>query len=829
VLAAIDKVQAHDDPTQGSGSSGYSDLSALENETDEFGRRLLQYEKDQRRVRSAVDGNLQAFGRARPGTRATGFFGRDEEGTSAGQDPERVGSSGSNESDPPLNIPRLWGRKGRVRDEWLRKRHASVEAEVPVLEGPQDAYRHDADAIIPHRTVYTGDEDWTNVGNEPLQSIETTPPSMRRQRMDSRSSSMQHMNTTLQEIMESEEQDFTAASLLASTPAVNRRDRRIDELTRRELETVESQRITKRSLQDLFKSATVKSNESRPATAPSGEVRQRPRRRRSLISNKENVAPSGDVNSNYKGSGTVSIVNRNAQAVTFKSAQRPANKRHDSIDYLRALSRVSSMSPSPNKNRTEHDVLEKRPRSQPEADVGRTVKSTSDEEMFSRRTSDISRDYEQNLEDVPVDDVHPVETDGNGDVDVQRELQGAADEMDTTPAPREGPTDTKTPVVTGAWVETPSRGLDVRPLLQTTDSTIVRAFGSPSGNATLEPISNVLDNDTRRIQSEPMLAKSALADILTEAKNAPDAQFGDTTLQSLEDIVNPDHDQNDPTLTVDIDDMAEKDDASAPQEDEALTQAENDRRQERLAMEAMNKHLRAARTSLKDANRGMRRVENRIETAQQRKPPQAPSSQSSLKPSAPAVVRRGGRTVCEACGGTYNGSVWYALWSELRSCFYTYDRRSNFPPSIRLTILGLLCLSWLAWYIIESTLCSYYCHPLYAYEMEGFGVDPDAPMFPFVIPTLVFRPFRFVWVPAVEYLAWAGGVMGNAVWGDNAASADPPVARPVYGMGVESVLADAVKEGGWVATATQASVRVTQSLVQALDDAGSMWDDEYLS
>lgn len=43
--------------------------------------------------------------------------------------------------------------------------------------------------------------------------------------------------------------------------------------------------------------------------------------------------------------------------------------------------------------------------------------------------------------------------------------------------------------------------------------------------------------------------------------------------------------------------------------------------------------------------------------------------------------------------------------------------------------------------------------------MHSYGVDPNAPVFPFVIPTLLFRPFAFLWRPLFAGLAWCFGVL----------------------------------------------------------------------
>ncbi|KAK4547619.1 hypothetical protein LTR36_000576 [Oleoguttula mirabilis] len=839
VLAAMDKVRAHDETTQdsGSGGSGFSDMSALENETDEFGRRLLQHQRDVQRLNKAVHPSQQAFRKARPRPRLADRLGYEDlqNGVADGQDHERPGSAGSSGSDPPVNVPTQWGRKAKTQPDWLRNAHMGTAGEAPLVDGQRedDGRKQDEDAIIPHRTVYTGDEDWTAVGEEPFQSIEDTPPSMRRKRVVSSPSSMRHMNTTMGPTLESDDQDFTAASLLASTPAVNRRDRKIDELTRREIETIERRGVTKRTLEQIIEQSAITITETRPSTAPAGETVRATRRRRSLIANKENVAPNGDVNATYKGTETVGLVNRTAQAVTFKNAQRPAHVRSDSLNLLKRIARVSSMSPSSAKSSAERDVVEKRTKSEPLIDSGPlSAKSTNSDYISGDRPSGQPSEDEQPLYGTPeAGQQEPDEDDEEGEAALTANRQ--APDIDVTPAPHEAheaPLDAKTPVVTGAWVDTPAPQIDIRPLLTATDSTFVRAFGSPSGAAALEIRDDPLEDSGRRIHSEPLQAKSALADILKEAKSASEPQFGDATIQSLEDILTPDLDPTDLTLPVDVGEVAQEG-VDAIDADQPLTQAERDRRQEDLAMEAMNKHLRAARTSIKDANRGLRRVENRIETAQT-VPPAASASSNATGP-APLprpTISENGKTVCDACGGTYYGSVWKALWTEFRSCFYSWDP----PPSSRLrfTWLGLMCLSTLAWYLLESVLCAYYCHRLYGSSMVGYGVDMNAPRFPFVIPTLFFRPFKFIWEPASETLGWCSGLLFHSLFGDNAVSSDPPVAKPAHGTTIRKAFTNTLSST-WAQTATAniaaASTRVVGSVVDTLDEAGSMWDDEFLS
>ncbi|TKA81388.1 hypothetical protein B0A55_02081 [Friedmanniomyces simplex] len=914
-LAAMDKVQAHDETTQDSGSrSGYSDLSALENETDDFGRRLLQHQRDVQRLNSAIRPGQQAFKRARPRARLAERV--EQEERRDGDVHERAGSGGSNDLEPPLNLPKQWGTKGKRRSDWLRKLHAPTEMEVPMANGEEEELeveqaerRPDGDAIMAHRTAYTGDDnDWVAVADETMDALETTPPSMRRHTP----TSMRHLNLTLGDSLESDDnQEFSSASLLASTPAVNvnRRNRRIDELTRREIESIEKRGVTKRTLEHILEQSTITTtpkSEPRPVSAPSPDTtRATPRRRRSLIANKENLPPHADVNGHgaYKGAETIGLVNRTAEAaVTFKNSSRPAHKRTDSYNLLKRLARVSSLSPSPARaaplsRGVEVEGEKSRPRSGGAVADGRDAVGVAlyagmeeggglEREMGRERPHTSAGELA-----TPPDPLTDAEDEDLPDL--LPDIQVEAPDIDATPAPNDHPQyEGKTRVVTGAWLDTPGPGIDVRPLLQSTDSTIVRAFGSPSAIAELEPRDNPMDADPRRVFSEPAHAKSALADVLKEVKELERREgvdlgdeeglqmMGETTIQSLEDIVSPDlrvgEELHDTTATMTLDIItetviAQEVDADASADDEApKTQAQRDRRQEKLAMEAMNKHLRAARTSIKDANRGLRRVENRMDAAAidprtltPSSPYAAPES-DAIDPHGTQIGAHAHAIPCPTCGGNSNRSFLHGLTSDLLSCLYTPPEPPSHPRG-RPTYLALTLSTLLLYSLLETLLCARYCHPRYASSMAGYGVDPEAPRWPFVFPTLALRPVRFLWGPVWEAV---GAVVGNYFGaGDVGAPVGVGVGVPVW-LGEGSVLMGGMGRGaggkvfgtaaagervvgtgagsgsghgyghgyglgsGWVKTTTAAVVsataRVAKSVVDAVDEVGSMWDDEFV-
>lgn len=88
---------------------------------------------------------------------------------------------------------------------------------------------------------------------------------------------------------------------------------------------------------------------------------------------------------------------------------------------------------------------------------------------------------------------------------------------------------------------------------------------------------------------------------------------------------------------------------------------------------------------------------------------------------------------CSSCGSHDDGRL-YAyiplpyLW-----------QRDPVTRRIRPTRLTWFLLLFLAWFFSESTMCDHYCRPRFATACHGNCLKPDAPEFPFVIPTMLWR------------------------------------------------------------------------------------------
>lgn len=843
----MQKVQAHDDDTLGSGSSN----AGLDNETDTFGREIMQHERDARRLHHATRGDPQPLLKPRARPRISELVGRserEEDELSRRQQHIRAGSSGSNDSNPPLNVPREWGTRAKSHRGWMRK----------IREPPMDVMNdsgqvadkglltpeEDVDPPRP-RTSYGNDNIW-NRDDEHAAAMQNTPPSMKRARPNAPNATMRDTNSTLRHIIDSEDPDFGEVSLLTSTPATTRPMR--NGLAHNNAEPVERHRTTTAYRQEFLSERspnrntthardrgnaldfddkrTVPNRETAPRPATASYAEARIARRSGFVSNKENV-PVDDTRGAYsKANENATISDRSARAVMFKQHQRPSHTRTGSLGLLQRL--ATSLSPSPGRSSSE---------AAPSGEID-GVPSDANKAAHQRTA--------ENGHVVPTQPVlrrpHRKSSGSQAEGGItrakpsralfDRPKQGEHAEPDETPAPRDRPLDDKTPVVTGAWVDTPGPQKDTWPPLSSSNTAPTITSSSKEVVLHNKGGGDVTSQDTsRRPYGNPNRAMSVLEEIVRDARKDPTGTFGDATIQSLEDIVHPNTDPTDTTMSfnaggVDKDDGVDDLDFGRP-----LTQAEKDRRQEDLAIEAMNKHLRAARTSIKDADRGLQRVENKWESTSHMEASQTTTTTTS-RPKQVVTLDRDWKTVCDHCGGSYH-SLWWGLWTELRSCFYNYDQNARF--GVRITWPGLLVLACLLWSILENVLCYHYCHPLYAEYMIGYGVNPDAPRYPFVIPTLLFRPLRPVWKPAVKWLDATLTAVFYTVFGEPV----EPVrrVRPVVG-GFDGTAGRYTAAQAWTSTwagraattAVAAAGRATRSFVDAVDAVRGefMGDDEYL-
>lgn len=276
--------------------------------------------------------------------------------------------------------------------------------------------------------------------------------------------------------------------------------------------------------------------------------------------------------------------------------------------------------------------------------------------------------------------------------------------MDATPMPIErSMLNAKTPVVTGAWIDTPAPRTSRRPAEPSRSPSRSPKKGSPSKRS-LQKQPVVQPEEAAEVApmqvNRPTLPGSALEAIVEEARAGgrrprPD-DFGDSTINSLEDIIGP----SSGAENIEIGDLDE-DTLQGLQVPTGIprNEAERQRQQELLHLHSMNQRLRAARTSIRDASRGMKRVEDRVEHAE----------------GGTGIEQEGVRIIYRDCPCAHNGhqcDPWGAAWSGFKGLF-----RDPKKSKLRgLTWLSIFLISFLVWFISEGV--AWYLDPDCLESME---------------------------------------------------------------------------------------------------------------
>jgi hypothetical protein len=583
-----------------------SALSELENDAeDEFEKRMIQNARDERRLSQALGARPQAFRKARTHPRVGLTLDNLERNNAAAGTDAHVkfesppSSTGSARSDPAIHAPATWGRKSRSNRNWMRTITYEEEQQQQQQQTPAPAddtiHNHydEADAHVPRRSV----ED------SPL-SHKGTP----------RNDQSQEWDLTF---------ELNEASMIASTPYIPR-STVLDDIRQREIESVKEQAAATARLERIRQgspehtrrrasstrtvdtvNSSIRTTEqvTQPSPSPKRRLRTRTHSWQS-IGKAQPVTGMGKEDppvAMYKSAENIATVDR--EVVVTAQAMPPRripNRREDSQDLLRRLARVSN-TPSP------RQVAPSRPESAPPglldsaSQTGVTETTQSESKPASVEETHASAEVPNAAAATSTaqqDENEPKEGEAP-----QAEAAANTEQADATPMPKERPVlNPKTPVVTGAWVDTPGPRTVQRPSVTSRSRSQSPMKGSPrkqrlSDKAEALPVEPV----------RPQLPKSALQALVDEAKSQgrrPSADFGDSTINSLEDLIAPS--------------------AESPMDEDTLqglqlptetprNEAERQRQQELLHLHRMNDRLRAARTSIRDASRGMKRVEDQVE------------------------------------------------------------------------------------------------------------------------------------------------------------------------------------------------------------------------
>ena len=303
-----------------------------------------------------------------------------------------------------------------------------------------------------------------------------------------------------------------------------------------------------------------------------------------------------------------------------------------------------------------------------------------------------------------------------------------------TPEPANSKIYDKTPVVTGAWVDTPvterPAELPDHSKHQNNNSSQYiqpqrssqQGESSNSEKAELDtkpnPEPRVPRGKRKRELEKPNLPKSALATVM-EAHNTGEGSLamGDDTVESLQMMLG----EKPMAVKAEDEEDAASDKTVQGKRESAETQGNDP------SLANMGQTLTLLSQSINEVKVGLNSLGNQVSQIGQglflEPSPQNPGNHRHLHK---------GET-CGACGSYSDGLVYGSvplprLW-----------RRDRISRSIRLTTVGLCSVIILFWLFSELAMCECYCHPRFARVCKGNCLMPDAPRFPFVIPTMLWR------------------------------------------------------------------------------------------
>jgi hypothetical protein len=772
----------HQPENESQSGSSNSPFDALEEEDtdDSFSRRMIREmrERNQEAVENARSARPQAFRKARP--RARGRLTLEnlermpikpnaQDLQSSQGSTRSTSSGGASVSDPPLNVPREWGKKGKRSSDWLRRIAMDPAAQTS-------------------GTATEGGVDWLQAASDvPIPSVEDSPLSHRGSMRGTPASSLRRRNDSLERIQASElieDLDLTSNSFITSTPAVYPKNNALAEIRQREAEIGLEESVTAYATppaeaphRQTLGQGRLSITRAKPKETSSLESWSHPaeqdiqttklaRREQTTVATSTTIAAGGPPSpiSLHKSSYTVGTVDRAVTPTIQKNPQRPGHRREDSQDLLRRLSRATSGTPSssshlvnppepvkelPGRTDTKGKQSPNMPYSRDGVQIG--AKEQAGGESGSSRVQSQSSDREDNHTKATAKLAAQPAGQTSRSLNVDETIISATTHLEA-----------KTPLVTGAWIDTPRpapRQEPTPPLSPAKRAAAAAALGRPrlpaGANESIQ-----LTRPSQPVEpAGPALPSSALAAVVDEARrnlgqeNAED--LGEATINSLEDIMLPLPDES---LASSDEDTLDLHQALDFPPKKATTAAGKLREEERAGLRRLSETLRKTERRVREANREASRAGSRA-ASQLRA--------ANAEPNLPGVLQ----SHCYNCTHLFR-----AMWTESKQLFYTHQEKKIKP-----TWTGWILMFLLTWFLVETIMgyvntqylnltrvkaCNswFLCPPVTASEMSAFGVYVDAPRMPFVIPTYIFRPIRPLWGSAWSTASGSAHWVWNFVW-----------------------------------------------------------------
>ena len=555
-IPANDGAEDKENMVRDSDSESGTDYNATVTDTS-IGSGSSQYAKDLQRLGAIKDG-AKIFSKARVGEKVgltvENLQRRNGSNESLGS-AFSAGSLSQRGSDASVNIPKAWGRKAKPGKDWLNR----INSKSGRFTGDVPKHRSSGETIITdnqEREWAEPIDNWIAAASEvPLPSGEEGSSQTALSSQSStpttalqRSSSMDRRRQ-----WEVNEDEFTGRSLQVSeSPPMRIRNATLDRYRDREIENLEKRAVTTSRLGELRERGSDELLRRRPPSRSTEELKNKggsntnessPRRQSSsgssvrsrLQESAENSTPDATLDDTGEPIPDTPVViyrskSNDQSAVDAKGGMKP--------DDINGTSRRPK-----HERKDSHDLLK------------RLARATSD-------SPSPEKEQEESRQGVKAEDRLPTsKSPSNVKTPV---VTGAwVDEtMGNTPQASKSEADLKTPLVTGAWIDTPlptGRGppLPTPSNLEDEKELHVGKLGATDLIRKLSP--SALPEGSKSQENAPLkysgppLPKSALEEIIKQAKSTnpqkptqsfnsdseedPTLRLGDSTIQSLEDLI----------------------------------------------------------------------------------------------------------------------------------------------------------------------------------------------------------------------------------------------------------------------------------------------------
>jgi hypothetical protein len=230
-----------------------------------------------------------------------------------------------------------------------------------------------------------------------------------------------------------------------------------------------------------------------------------------------------------------------------------------------------------------------------------------------------------------------------------------------------------------------------------------------------------LEKKSRAPLPRPHLPKSALETVIEDASSGKDDEFGNDTLESLRGMMD---DEDGPAEL-----KVEEEDEEAYEKAVLKKLAQSDSAQkDQVDLGSVNDKLNSLMRHISEVKKGLDGLEGQVN----RTTAISKSNSTSEKGSKHSQHIHTGET-CNDCVTHSDGRVYASiplprLWT-----------RNPTSRRLQMTKLGWLTLISLSWYIMECLMCEQYSRPDIAEKCEGYCLRPDAPSFPLVTVTMLWR------------------------------------------------------------------------------------------